>query len=359
MLVDIAWFQSTSCGYFQLGLVVYGAAAESETTVADSVPRSTKVDALRIQRSNDVEESNLRNREAVMRRDRINGGIIDSRTLHTLDDKKDICYPSSFVMRNTKPIGHQIVAFICGFIHYKSSSRKHQNSQPWNLGAIQVEGVQRLMILAEKMMKLQLMKDASDGTTAPVISSRGMTMLGNPVANPVDNYLGLLRSTSSVQVLHRIHAQLLVRGFLGDPRLLSRFIGVLALSQKIPNHLPYSFLLLPHSPSPPTVYAYNTLIRAHSKSSPDPLAAFALYGQILRSLSLPDNYTFTFLIRASARLPSASAGAASHAAAPGADTPMTPTQSGLIHLYAGFGSATACRRIFGELRHRISSPGPP
>ncbi|KAG0456405.1 hypothetical protein HPP92_024193 [Vanilla planifolia] len=216
MLVDIAWFQSTSCGYFQLGLVVYGAAAESETTVADSVPRSTKVDALRIQRSNDVEESNLRNREAVMRRDRINGGIIDSRTLHTLDDKKDICYPSSFVMRNTKPIGHQdlvglvisilllgdfslvlltllqlysysmldvflalfvlplgmlapfpaginalfshgptrsaglarvyalwnvtslinvIVAFICGFIHYKSSSRKHQNSQPWNLGA--------------------------------------------------------------------------------------------------------------------------------------------------------------------------------------------------------------------------------
>ncbi|KAG0455217.1 hypothetical protein HPP92_024509 [Vanilla planifolia] len=216
MLVDIAWFQSTSCGYFQLGLVVYGAAAESETTVADSVTRSTKVDALRIQRSNDVEESNLRNREAVMRRDRINGGIIDSRTLHTLDDKKDICYPSSFVMRNTKPIGHQdlvglvisilllgdfslvlltllqlysysmldvflalfvlplgmlapfpaginalfshgptrsaglarvyalwnvtslinvIVAFICGFIHYKSSSRKHQNSQPWNLGA--------------------------------------------------------------------------------------------------------------------------------------------------------------------------------------------------------------------------------
>ncbi|KAG0455216.1 hypothetical protein HPP92_024508 [Vanilla planifolia] len=209
------------------------------------------------------------------------------------------------------------------------------------------------MILAEKMMKLQLMKDASDGTTAPVISSRGMTMLGNPVANPVDNYLGLLRSTSSVQVLHRIHAQLLVRGFLGDPRLLSRFIGVLALSQKNPNHLPYSFLLLPHSPSPPTVYAYNTLIRAHSKSSPDPLAAFALYGQILRSPSLsPDNYTFTFLIRASARLPSASAGAASHAAAlrrGHADDPHV--QSGLIHLYAGFGSATACRRIFGELRH--------
>ncbi|KAG0456287.1 hypothetical protein HPP92_024075 [Vanilla planifolia] len=200
--------------------------------------------------------------------------------------------------------------------------------------------------------RLKLKKDASDETTAPVISSRVMTMLGNPVANPVDNYLGLLRSTSSVQVLHRIRAA----SCTGLPRRPSSPLQIhrrARPSQKIPNHLPYSFLLLPHSPSPPTVYAYNTLIRAHSKSSPDPLAAFALYGQILRSPSLsPDNYTFTFLIRASARLPSASAGAASHAAAlqrGHADDPHV--QSGLIHLYAGFGSATACRRIFGELRH--------
>ena len=42
-----------------------------------------------------------------MRR-RINGGILDSYNLRTLKDRKDIFYPLSLVVRNTKPVGHQV-----------------------------------------------------------------------------------------------------------------------------------------------------------------------------------------------------------------------------------------------------------
>ncbi|KAL0908014.1 hypothetical protein M5K25_022477 [Dendrobium thyrsiflorum] len=215
VLVDLAWFQSTSSGYYQLGLVVYAVEGETETIVADTVTRSTKVESPRIQRGSQA-EAVLLNRETVLRRKRVNGCIIDRHNVHSLDDKKDIFYPLSFVVHNTKPVGHQdlvglvisilllgdfslvlltllqlysfslldiflvlfvlplgilapfpaginalfshgprrsaglarvyalwnitslinvICAFICGFVHYKSSTRRPQNLPPWNLGA--------------------------------------------------------------------------------------------------------------------------------------------------------------------------------------------------------------------------------
>lgn len=35
--VDLAWFQATSCGYCQLGLVVYAVGESEPTTVVDGV----------------------------------------------------------------------------------------------------------------------------------------------------------------------------------------------------------------------------------------------------------------------------------------------------------------------------------
>ncbi|XP_020592059.1 uncharacterized protein LOC110032695 [Phalaenopsis equestris] len=240
VLVDLAWFQSTSSGYYQLGLVVYAAESQIDTTVADTFTRPTKVESPRyadfiifslfrnhnhfpnaclvlysMKRVSQAEEI-LLNRDALLRHKIGNGSILDKCNVHTLDDKKDIFYPLSFVMHNTKPVGHQdlvglvisilllgdfslvlltllqlysfslvdiflvlfvlplgllapfpaginalfshgprrsaglarvyalwnitslinvICAFICGFIHYKSSTRRHQNLQPWNLGA--------------------------------------------------------------------------------------------------------------------------------------------------------------------------------------------------------------------------------
>lgn len=216
VLVDLAWFQPTSFGYYQLGLVVYSIEGETGAGGAESAAGSNKVEeSTCLQRGSQAEAAPL-NREAVLRHKRINGSIIDRHNVHTLNDKKDIFYPLSFVMHNTKPVGHQdlvglvisilllgdfslvlltllqlysfslvdvflvlfvlplgilapfpaginalfshgprrsaglarvyalwnitslinvILSFICGFVHYKSSTRKHQNLQPWNLGA--------------------------------------------------------------------------------------------------------------------------------------------------------------------------------------------------------------------------------
>ncbi|KAJ4959336.1 hypothetical protein NE237_026447 [Protea cynaroides] len=214
--VDLA-FQATSCGYCQFGLIVY--AAEEECGRA-SIP---DVDGMRTEQQSrmqgilrDTGPGHLRNTENIMMKKKICGGILDTYSLQTFEEKKDFFYPFSFIVHNTKPIGHQdlvglvisilllgdislvllmllqlysisladfflvlfvlplgilcpfpaginalfshgprrsaglsrlyalwnitcliniVVAFICGFVHYKaqsSSSRRHSDFQPWN-----------------------------------------------------------------------------------------------------------------------------------------------------------------------------------------------------------------------------------
>ncbi|KAK8930840.1 putative pentatricopeptide repeat-containing protein [Platanthera zijinensis] len=173
------------------------------------------------------------------------------------------------------------------------------------------------------------------------------------------NPLTLLESSSTLREVHQIHCQLLVRGLLGDPPYLSKFVAILALSQNNPHHLPYSRLVLAHSPSPPTVFALNSLIRAHSNTSSDPLQAFHFYRQILHSPSLsPDNYTFTFLIRASSNLPTAAAAAsaATHAAAltrgHELQDPDIVTKTAMVGAYAAAGEIDAARKLFDDIPHR-------
>ncbi|KAJ6840658.1 uncharacterized protein M6B38_118000 [Iris pallida] len=219
--VDLAWFQATATGYCQLGLVVYAAESETEVLAVDGVASRPLKFEQPIRVYNVLGGANqadhVRNREVVVTRKRINGGVLDRYNLCMLKDGKDLFYPLSFVVHNTKPLGHQdlvgllisilllgdfslvlltllqmysfhmvdvflvlfvlplgilspfpaginalfshgprrsaglarvyamwnmtslinvVVAFICGFVHYRSASeRKHQSVQPWNLGA--------------------------------------------------------------------------------------------------------------------------------------------------------------------------------------------------------------------------------
>nr|XP_009388553.1 PREDICTED: uncharacterized protein LOC103975341 isoform X1 [Musa acuminata subsp. malaccensis] len=214
--VHLAWFRATALGYCQFGLVVYAVEGETESTI-DGGSRTLKMDQSSRVHSpqRDNKPGGTMNREAVLHK-RISGGVLDSSSLRMLEEKKkDLFYPFSLIVHNTKPVGHQdlvglvisillladfslvlltllqlysfsmvdiflvlfvlplgilspfpaginalfshgprrsaglarvyalwniaslinvIVAFICGFVHYKSSSRKHQNLQPWNLG---------------------------------------------------------------------------------------------------------------------------------------------------------------------------------------------------------------------------------
>lgn len=43
-----------------------------------------------------------------VRRRRACGGIVDADNLQMLEDKRDIFYPLSFMLHNTKPVGHQV-----------------------------------------------------------------------------------------------------------------------------------------------------------------------------------------------------------------------------------------------------------
>lgn len=50
-----------------------------------------------------------RSSESVMKRK--NGGILDINSLHMLEEKKDIFFPLSFIIHNTKPVGQHVRLF--------------------------------------------------------------------------------------------------------------------------------------------------------------------------------------------------------------------------------------------------------
>ncbi|XP_078433537.1 putative pentatricopeptide repeat-containing protein At5g40405 [Wolffia australiana] len=165
----------------------------------------------------------------------------------------------------------------------------------------------------------------------------------------------LLDPSTGLQELRQIHAQLLVNDHLADSRKLGKFAAAVALSRHYkPSSTPpidYAELIISHSPAQPNVFSLNSLIRAHSKG-PTPLRGFLFFRQILHSSGnlLPDNYTFTFLVRCCVGLPSNSGGAAVHAAALRRGfAGDSHVQSGLIHVYAELGLLDCCRRVYGEM----------
>ncbi|XP_043706589.1 uncharacterized protein LOC122656187 isoform X2 [Telopea speciosissima] len=215
--VDLAWFQATSCGYCQFGLIVYSVEEEREHASIEGVDGMRTEQQSRVHGIHrDIGPGHMRSTENIMIKRKICGGILDTHSLRMFEEKKDLFYPFSFIVHNTKPFGHQdlvglvisilllgdislvllmllqlysislsdlflvlfvlplgilcpfpaginalfshglrrsaglsrayalwnitslinvVVAFICGFIHYKTqstSSRRHPNFQPWN-----------------------------------------------------------------------------------------------------------------------------------------------------------------------------------------------------------------------------------
>ncbi|KAA8529473.1 hypothetical protein F0562_033728 [Nyssa sinensis] len=93
------------------------------------------------------------------------------------------------------------------------------------------------------------------------------------------------------------------------------------------------------------------MIRAHSKS-PNPHRSFHFYNKILQSSHnlLPDNYTFTFLVRTCAQLLAQETGPAVHAAVIRHGFETDPhVQSGLIYMYAELGLLDCSRKVFTEI----------
>ncbi|KAK1550951.1 hypothetical protein Q3G72_027486 [Acer saccharum] len=107
--VDLAWFQPTASGYSQFGLVVSATeterAAQAIESQDGSFPSEQQSCLHRVHRED--AQDNMRVSEHLLTRKRTFGGILHARSLRTLKTRRSICYPLSFLIHNSKPVGHQ------------------------------------------------------------------------------------------------------------------------------------------------------------------------------------------------------------------------------------------------------------
>ncbi|XP_057950036.1 putative pentatricopeptide repeat-containing protein At5g40405 [Malania oleifera] len=160
--------------------------------------------------------------------------------------------------------------------------------------------------------------------------------------------ISVVGSCSSLREIQQIHTQLLVNGVLNDHHLLSQFVAAIALNH--PSNLDYSSQVLDQCENP-TVFALNSMIRAHSKSA-NPQRSFYFYNRILHSTHnlYPDNYTFNFLVRTCAQLLARETGLSVHAALLKHGFEHDPhVHSGLINMYAELGRLDSSVRVFMEI----------
>ncbi|CAK7353096.1 unnamed protein product [Dovyalis caffra] len=118
--VDLAWFQATTSGHCQYGLLVYAVEEESEHASVEGIDGAKQIEEESRGVKNTYQE-NLsgrlreemlvsqaqRSRDGYIRRKKSYGGIIDTNSLRMLEEKRDLFYLISFIVHNTKPVGHQ------------------------------------------------------------------------------------------------------------------------------------------------------------------------------------------------------------------------------------------------------------
>ncbi|KAK4745542.1 hypothetical protein SAY87_011854 [Trapa incisa] len=117
--VDLAWFQATSCHCCQYGLLVYSVEEQNENAHPESVQgampaeqqnrvkRVIKESVRSVQLGEALLNCSQRSNETHGRRKRTLGGVIDISNLQMLREKRDLFYILSFMVHNTKPVGHQ------------------------------------------------------------------------------------------------------------------------------------------------------------------------------------------------------------------------------------------------------------
>ncbi|KAH9321004.1 hypothetical protein KI387_015643, partial [Taxus chinensis] len=104
--VDLGWFQATSSGYYQLGLFVNAADDISPPSFLPDMKNNMKSIHNLIQW-----QGNQQYTPRSLSRRRIGGGmgggIINIFTLQSLEYRRDIFFPLSLILHNTRPVGHQ------------------------------------------------------------------------------------------------------------------------------------------------------------------------------------------------------------------------------------------------------------
>ncbi|KAJ6856762.1 hypothetical protein NC651_038434 [Populus alba x Populus x berolinensis] len=113
--VDLAWFQATTSGHCQYGLLVSAVEEESEHIFIEGIDGVKQVEEesrLLVSGVNNTHSENpsghWREEMLVSQAHRSSyGGIIVTNSLRMLEERRDLFYLISFIVHNTKPVGHQ------------------------------------------------------------------------------------------------------------------------------------------------------------------------------------------------------------------------------------------------------------
>lgn len=113
--IELGWFQATSSGYYQLGILVvvgdYSLHNLHQSDLLEGSEESPRKNATIVQKSlKQPQQSQPYMTHALCRKrimGGINGGLINDVTLKSLDFRRDFLFPFSLLLHNTRPVGRQ------------------------------------------------------------------------------------------------------------------------------------------------------------------------------------------------------------------------------------------------------------
>ncbi|XAR73642.1 hypothetical protein NMG60_11007680 [Bertholletia excelsa] len=153
----------------------------------------------------------------------------------------------------------------------------------------------------------------------------------------------------SMTHVKQIQAHLIAAGTIADPFAAGKIVAFCAVSDRGDlSHAYDLFGFLPHR----STFLWNTMIRAFVEKN-EPTKAVSLYKQMMQSGFLPNNYTFSFILRACAELSECSLGFVYHGQAIKLGWKSYDfVQNGLIHLYATCSFMDHARNVFDASSNR-------
>ncbi|KAM0943250.1 putative tetratricopeptide-like helical domain superfamily [Dioscorea sansibarensis] len=154
----------------------------------------------------------------------------------------------------------------------------------------------------------------------------------------------LLKECTSIECLMKIHSQMLTNSIPCHNHLLAKLIEL--------RQLHYATLFFSHIPRP-NDFSFNVMIRAFSTHHHDYPLALHYYHLMLRFGEKPNNFTFPFVLIASANLQALVHGRNAHSSVVklGLELDSHTTHS-LITMYARCGEVRTARKVFDEICQR-------
>ncbi|XP_031250567.1 pentatricopeptide repeat-containing protein At5g66520-like [Pistacia vera] len=159
--------------------------------------------------------------------------------------------------------------------------------------------------------------------------------------------LSLLDQCFNLKQLKQIQSHLTVSGTLWDPYAAGKTISFCVASDLDHGHCHLShaytlFLCLPYR----TTFIWNTMIRGFAEKN-EPIKALSLYKQMVISNFLPNNYTFSFVLKACAELSDLLTGLVCHAQVIKLGWGSYDfVLNGLIHFYASCDCIDPAKKLF-------------